>query len=626
VAQPGSDVEQVEGQDEEFDYRLEKGSELLAAGDPEGARAALARAEELRPRDLNVLGLLGQACYRLGRYDEAVVAWQRLVDESPAEPAARVNLGLACLRAHRQAEATKQLEVALDLNPEHRKAMGYLGLALLEGGDPLRARDWFRKAGTEQMVARCDQLLAAAAAEAAPGLAAEPRPDAEPAAEAQVEPEVEAEVEAAPEPQPEPQPEVEPEAVLEAQAEVEPEAAPEPEPQADVAPEASLEPEPEPAAEAPGEPEPFSGPFSEPSVEEAVEEAFRLAEGPGLEQAAEAAVEDAPISVIDPLPDPEPPELLAPQVANAPSAPLDQLPAADDAALPVEVDVGELAAAAPEPPSPVELEPPLPVELEPPPPVLPALHEELPPEEPPPPAPPAPPPPVAEPAAQAAEEALAGPPAAPDIAAYAGARQVQIAGGTTFGLADGLVVVQVRAAVRVRLRGLLAARGGLRAAPEVKRFRGRPTERHFGEGEDRLHRIQGSGLLLFAPGARRFTPLALGVEPAFFREEAVFGFEEPLAFDNGRVPSPGGGELNLVHLRGQGAVLLATTGEPRALEVLPDAPLRVPVIALVGWVGALTPRLVALLEGGLAGALGVELTGAGTVLLDAGRAGGAEEP
>jgi uncharacterized protein (AIM24 family) len=222
--------------------------------------------------------------------------------------------------------------------------------------------------------------------------------------------------------------------------------------------------------------------------------------------------------------------------------------------------------------------------------------------------------------------AVPEPGAAPDIAAYAGARQVQLAGGTTFGLTDGLVAVQVRASVRVRLRGLLAARGALRAAPEVKRFRGRPTERHFGEGEDRLHRIQGTGLLLFAPGPRRFTSLALGVEPAFFREEVVFGFEEPLAFDNGRVPSPGGGELNLVHLRGQGAVLVATTGEPRALEVLPDAPLRVPVTSLVGWVGALTPRLVALLEGGLAGALGVELTGAGTVLVDAGRTGGAEEP
>ena len=160
----------------------------------------------------------------------------------------------------------------------------------------------------------------------------------------------------------------------------------------------------------------------------------------------------------------------------------------------------------------------------------------------------------------------------------------------------------------------------------MKRFRGRPTDRHFGEGVARLHRVQGEGLLLFTPGAQKLTPLALGVEPAFFREEAVFGFEEPLAFDNGRVPSSGGGELNLVHLRGRGTVLLATAQEPRALEVVPDAPLRVPGAALVGWVGALTPRLVTLLEGGFAGAIGVELAGAGTVLVNPGRAGAAEEP
>ncbi len=586
MAQPGSEVEQVEGQDEEFVYRLERGSELLAAGDAEGARAALARAQELRPSDLKVLGLLGQACYRFGRYDEAVTAWQRLVDESPAEPAARVNLGLAFLRAHRQAEATRQLEIALDLNPEHRKAMGYLGLALLEGGDPLRARDWFRKAGSEQMVARCDQVLAAAEAKALP------EADAAAETEAQVGTEAGTETE-------DRDAGTEIGAAAETEVRVEPELAAEPEEAFEPPPEAT--------------------------VEEAVEEAFRLEEGPRLELEAEAAVEDAPLPAIEPLGEPEPPaSLLPPEVADALSA-LPELPepllVAEDAALPVEVDVEEMAADAEPAP-----ETPPPVELEPPPPVLPALQEELPPEEPPAPDPHAAPAPPAAPAALASEEAHAGPPAPPDIAAYAGARQVQIAGGTTFGLADGLVAVQVRAAVRVRLRGLLAARGALRAAPEVKRFRGRPTERHFGEGEDRLHRIQGAGLLLFAPGARRFTPLALGVEPAFFREEVVFGFEEPLAFDNGRVPSPGGGELNLVHLRGQGAVLLSTTGELRALEVLPDARLRVPVTALVGWMGALTPRLVALLEGGLAGALGVELTGAGTVLLDAGRAGGAEEP
>ena len=164
MARPGSQEDLVEGQDEEFVFHLDRGSELLSRGDAPGARAALERALELRPRDAKVLGLLGQAHYRLGKYEDAIVAWQRLVDENPAEPAARVNLALAFLRARRGSQATRQLEIALDLNPEHKKAMGYLGLALLESGDPVRAREWFVKAGSDQMVARCDEVLAGTSA------------------------------------------------------------------------------------------------------------------------------------------------------------------------------------------------------------------------------------------------------------------------------------------------------------------------------------------------------------------------------------------------------------------------------------------------------------------------------
>ena len=70
--------------------------------------------------------------------------------------------------------------------------MGYLGLALLESGDPARARGWFERAGSDQMVARCDALLAEMPAEelaargggAAPEPPpAEPAPGQEPAAE-----------------------------------------------------------------------------------------------------------------------------------------------------------------------------------------------------------------------------------------------------------------------------------------------------------------------------------------------------------------------------------------------------------------------------------------------------------
>ena len=81
-----------------------------------------------------------------------------------------------------------------------------------------------------------------------------------------------------------------------------------------------------------------------------------------------------------------------------------------------------------------------------------------------------------------------------------------------------------------------------------------------------------------------------------------------------------GGEL--VHLRGGGRFLIATETPPVAVDVSQDAPLRMPLAALVGWVGNLTPRVVPLVEGDESGPAAVELTGDGRVLADPDAAAG----
>lgn len=413
--------EEVDGIDEQFLFHLSRGSDLLLRGDTEPARAALERAEALRPKDSKVLGLLGQAYYKLSRFDDAARVWQRLVDDNPIEPGGRVNLGLAYLKARRYLEAVKQLEIALDLNPEHKKAMGYLGLALLEAGSPTRAREWFRRAGSDQMVARCDELIAAA--EETPDDAAAPEP-------------------------------------------------------------------------------------------------LGAAEADRAETAQPAAQE--PIAASPP---------------------------------------GDVAPYAP--------------------------------------------------------------PAGDVLADWAAARLVRSAAGETFSLGDGILAVEARSELRIRLDGLFATQGRVALAPEVKRFRGRSTEQPFGEGTARVHRVSGAGVLLYRAGARRFTALDLGADAAYFREEALFGFEEGVAFENGRVASATSAELNLVHLRGRGRILLATAGEPVTVDVLPEAPLKIPVAALVGWLGALTPRVCALVEDDEAPlVVAVELAGEGRVVLDPAAAGG----
>ena len=407
MARLASGADQVEGLDEEFLFHLNRGAEMLARGEADGARVALERAQDLRPKDAKALGLLGQACYKLGRYADAADAWQRLVDDNPVEPSARVNLGLANLKAKRFKEAVKQLEIALDLKPDHKKAMGYLGLALLESGQARKARDWFRKAGSDQMVARCNEALAGEA-------------------------------------------------------------------------------------------------------------------------------QDEPATTPEPLPAPEPLHTLAPEA------------------------------------------------------VLPARL-----------------------------------PAAPGegLAAWAASRVVGGSFAETFSVEGDTLTVNVRGEVLVRMDGLFASRGRLSQAGEMKRFRGRATDKPFGDGTARMTRVTGEGVLLFRTGGRRFTALDLSGDAGYFREEVVFGFEEPVVFENGRVPSQTA-DLNLVHLRGSGRFLIATATPPVAVDVSPDAPLRMPLAALVGWVGNLTPRVVPLVEGDESGPAAVELTGDGRVLADPAAAAG----
>ena len=391
----------VEGLDDELVFRVNRGAELLARGEFEAARESLSRARELRPKDPQVLGLLGQALYKLGRYPEAVEAYAQLVDESPVEAAARVNLGLASLKAKRHADAVRQLEIALDLNPEHRKAMGYLGLAWLEQGDFGRARHWFEQAGSEQMVAKCDELVALATA----------------------------------------------------------------------------------------------------------------------------------------APDPAPPGAAAAQ-------------ASDDA---------------------------------------------LPP---------------------------AAPAAPPNLIELAAAHCVPEPGEGAFSLRDGLLTVSTVREVLVRGEGLLAVRGAVRLAAELKRFRGRATDRPFGDGARRVLRASGDGSLVLEPAAAQLTVLRLADDAAYFREDALFAFEASLGFENGRVAGTAVPDLDLVHMRGSGDLLLATRGPLRGLEVRTAAPVRVPPAALVGFAGALTPRLVPLFgpASDAAAPRVVELIGQGRVLIDEGAA------
>ncbi|MFZ5469979.1 MAG: tetratricopeptide repeat protein [Myxococcota bacterium] len=195
--------------------------------------------------------------------------------------------------------------------------------------------------------------------------------------------------------------------------------------------------------------------------------------------------------------------------------------------------------------------------------------------------------------------------------------KVQLGPGPgVFGLGDELLTLTIEGELYARLGGLVALGGRVKVEGAKKRFRGKATDRSFGEGLEQLQRLEGSGVAYVAAQGRHFTVVDLDDESAYFCELAVFAFEEPVMFENGRVTAEGLAELDLVHLRGKGKVLVRLEGALKSLAVAMDRPAVVPLEKLVGWHGPLTPRLVALGwdEGGAAARTGVELTGEGWAL------------
>ena len=133
-------------------------------------------------------------------------------------------------------------------------------------------------------------------------------------------------------------------------------------------------------------------------------------------------------------------------------------------------------------------------------------------------------------------------------------------------------------------------------------------------GHDALGRAV---LVVTAETGAMFQAVDLADESAYFREDRVYAFEEAVMFENGRVPSEETGDLDLVHLRGKGKVLLKLDGALRTQRVRMDEPVTVPLERLVGWFGNVSPRLTVLAQEEAGGVLqaGAELSGEGFVLV-----------
>jgi Flp pilus assembly protein TadD len=140
-------------------------------------------------------------------------------------------------------------------------------------------------------------------------------------------------------------------------------------------------------------------------------------------------------------------------------------------------------------------------------------------------------------------------------------------------------------------------------------------------------RVSGSAQLVLGPRAgHEVRVLTLEDDLAFLREDAILGFELRLAYENGKLTSDAPADsprasaeaLNVVQLRGTGAVALELARKLANVPCMPGRSLLVRREWIVGWIGRLVPR--ALPPGdspsGQRGLVG--FSGEGTVLVCAG--------
>ncbi|GMU01956.1 hypothetical protein KH5H1_60760 [Corallococcus caeni] len=545
--------------EEEFLRQLHRGAELLGAGKVTEAKDFLERAHQLQPRHEKAQNLLGLSYFKLGLFDRAADLYEMLVRDNPVDPTLRVNLGLVYLKTNALQRAAREFETATDLAPDHKKAHNYLGLTFAQMGEYGRAREHFLLSGSDAMAEKMSRAIAGE------GYSRPPAPPAPAPARPREE-----EESAAPPPS-------SGESDWGAQFGLD---------EAPRSPRAAATPQPQ----APAKPSDDDLRFAEDEGPPAPtdEHAF-----------ASRTQED------------EDPSLAAGESTYGDDAELAATTDADTSGADVEV-ADEL------PPTPVSEE----IEVSEEPPVLASDLE-------------------SEPGAAFADtfDALAKSESAPiarpsEPAPVPGAvpgmnppvltewvPTVALPGavpGQPFTQGAAGVTLAVNGELLTRLEGLVAVRGQVTFQPEMKRFRGRATDKPFGEGDQAMVRARGQGTLHLEPSSgRQLVPVVLDDESVYLRDACVFAFEEPVVFENGRVPSELAQDLDLVHLRGQGRVLLSLSGPLRSVPVAMDQPVTVPLTHLVGWVGNLTPRVMPLVASAAGETLrgAVELGGEGFALI-----------
>jgi len=513
--------------EEEVLYLLTEGSDLLRAGLVEDACDHFQRALALQPGNEQALNLLGLSLFRLERYEESQRIFEELVRHNPVEPSIRLNLAMVFLKTAQLLRAKDALESVLELTPDHPRAMSYMALVLERLGDLDEAADWYQRAGnSERAHAIMQRIRETAQARLAAAMRAEdPTPP----------------------------------------------------------------PPPRPAAQTP----PLGVPSPGSLLVDSASDDDGQAHTPLQVPRRPSLVDEEPVEEAPPAspPKPDPPRPLPPNASSLAAA--NPLSSGAEAAALTAAATSSLRQGVSTPPSPAAagaarassysytVEPsPAPPEFD--------AHDED--------------------STDAVTENIRvrnreGRPA--EDSAEAGAivelpelvrktpRRVTL--GELAAMAElssgsdgGQLKLDVEELLYLRSDALVALNGEFEVEPIHRRYRGRRTESLFG-GPTPLLAVLGRGRAVLEHGDKHLTYLTLSNEDVYLLESALLAFSDGLVWENGRLPAPDSEDLDVVHLRGSGRVVLFGEGPVRALRVGPKQPLTLVTRHLLGWTGSLVP-------------------------------------
>ncbi|MDX2092800.1 MAG: tetratricopeptide repeat protein [Kofleriaceae bacterium] len=181
--------------------------------------------------------------------------------------------------------------------------------------------------------------------------------------------------------------------------------------------------------------------------------------------------------------------------------------------------------------------------------------------------------------------------------------------------ASGALIIRVEDRVFTRLDGVHITGGDLSYEVAMRRSRGHETKDRFDFGGTPLHAVSGSGYLVAVPGKQTFSAVTLDDDILYLREDLVFAFESTLRWESGNVPGMRG-KLPVVQFRGDGALAVRLAQPLVRVKLASSGVVFVDAERLAGWIGRVIPRAVVPPADGPMGAMCVECTGEGIVLVE----------